>query len=160
MSVFTNKHVVVALLVAPVLAVGAWYAVGLIGAETPHKAVPGQSYPLVAKSNCRYASGQCSLGNGDIEFELIADKSDSAVKVKIVSNQSVSRVMMGLGLDNEPPKPAEVPFNESTNSWIHTVNGYHAEKLFFVAEIRGSRYFAKLDTVFFERLNTIPQGRD
>ena len=160
MSVFTNKHVVVALLVAPFLAIGAWYAVGLIGAETPQRAVPGQSYPLVAKSNCRYASGQCSLENGDIEFELIPATSDGARSLKITSNQSVGRVMLGLGADNNPPKPDEASYDSSTQSWIYSVSDDQAEKLFFVAEIRGSRYFAKLDTVFFERLSSIPQGRD
>lgn len=160
MSVFTNKHVVVALLVAPFLAVGAWYAVGLIGAETPQKALPGQSYPLVAKSNCRYASGQCSLENGDIEFELIPATSGGSLHLKVTSNQSVGRVLLGLGEDSSPPKPDEVPYDASSQSWVYSVTGEYAEKLFFVAEIRGSRYFAKLDTVFFERLSSIPQGRD
>ncbi len=160
MSFFTNKHVVVALLVAPILAIGAWYAVGLIGAETPKKAVPGQSYPLVAKSNCRYASGQCSLENGDIEFELIPATSDGALSLKITSNQRAGRVMLGLGEDDNPPKPEEAPYDPSSQTWMYTVNTHHAEKLFFVAEISGSRYFAKLDTVFFDRLSTIPQGRD
>ena len=160
MSFFTNKHVVIALLVAPVLAIGAWYAVGLIGAETPQKAVPGQSYPLVAKSNCRYASGQCSLTNGDIEFELIPAISNSALSLKITSNHSVGRVMLGLGPESNPPKPEEAAFDVATQSWHYTVDESTAEKLFFVAEVQGSRYFAKLDTVFFERLSTIPQGRD
>ena len=160
MSFFTNKHVVVALLVAPVLAIGAWYAVGLIGAETPQKAVPGQSYPLVAKSNCRYASGQCSLENGDIEFEIIPASFDGALSLTIVSNQSVGRVMLGLGPDSNPPKPEEATYDAATQSWNYTLNKNQAEKLFFVAEVRGSRYFAKLDTVFFERLTTIPLGRD
>jgi hypothetical protein len=160
MSVFTNKHVVVALLVAPVLAIGAWYAVGLIGAETPQRAVPGQSYPLVAKSNCRYASGQCSLENGDIEFHITPVTSNDTLSLKITSNQSSGRVMLGLGQDINPPKPEEAPYDASNQSWHYTVNENQAEKLFFVAEIRGSRYFAKLDTVFFERLSSIPQGRD
>ena len=160
MSVFTNKHVVVALLVAPVLAIGAWYAVGLIGAETPQRAVPGQSYPLVAKSNCRYASGQCSLENGDIEFHITPVSSNDTLSLKITSNQSSGRVMLGLGQDINPPKPEEAPYDASNQSWHYAVNENQAEKLFFVAEIRGSRYFARLDTVFFERLASIPQGRD
>ena len=160
MSVFTNKHVVVALLVAPVLAIGAWYAVGLIGAEPPQKALPGQSYPLVAKSNCRYASGQCSLENGDIELELTPVTSNGTLSLKITSNRSIGRVMLGLGLDTDPPKPEEAPYDASSKSWHYAVTENQADKLFFVAEIRGSRYFAKLDTVFFERLSSIPQGRD
>ncbi|EGG30498.1 hypothetical protein IMCC3088_476 [Aequoribacter fuscus] len=68
--------------------------------------------------------------------------------------------MLGLGQDINPPKPEEAPYDASNQSWHYAVNENQAEKLFFVAEIRGSRYFAKLDTVFFERLSSIPQGRD
>ena len=62
---FTNKHVIVALIVAPVLSVLAWYAVGSFTGEQPTPAEPGQSYPLVEKSNCRYPSGECELENED-----------------------------------------------------------------------------------------------
>jgi hypothetical protein len=67
---FTNKHVVVAMLVAPVLAILAWFAIDYFLAERPHAAQPGGSYKLVAKSNCRYDSGQCDLENGDFELTL------------------------------------------------------------------------------------------
>ena len=48
-----NKHVVVAMLVAPILAILAWFAVDSMVAERAHSAKPGASYKLVAKSNCR-----------------------------------------------------------------------------------------------------------
>lgn len=80
MSLFTNKHVIVALLVAPVLALIAYFAVDMLVSETPHQAISGQSYPLVAKSNCRYSSGRCSLVNGDVRLELVADADQLTVK--------------------------------------------------------------------------------
>lgn len=53
----TNKHVVIAMLVAPVLAVIAYFAVDASVSEPPKAAQPGQSYPLAVRSNCRYTSG-------------------------------------------------------------------------------------------------------
>jgi len=66
-----NKHVVVALLVAPILSILAWYAVGNFVGEKPHAAEPGGAYKLVARSNCRYDSGECDLVNNDFELKLV-----------------------------------------------------------------------------------------
>lgn len=68
--IFTNKHVVVAMLVAPVLAILAWFSVDYFLSEKPHAAVPGESYALIAKSNCRYDSGLCDLENGEFKLTL------------------------------------------------------------------------------------------
>ena len=68
--VFTNKHVVVAMLVAPILAILAWYSIDYFLAEKPHAALPGAAYALIAKSNCRYDSGECDLENGDFKLTL------------------------------------------------------------------------------------------
>jgi hypothetical protein len=66
-----NKHVVIALIVAPILAVLAWFAVGQIAGEKAKVAEPGAAYPLVARSNCRWASGQCELHNNDLEMTIL-----------------------------------------------------------------------------------------
>ena len=64
-----NKHIIVAMLVGPMLAIMAWFAVDWFVAEQPQAAKAGTSYSLIAKSNCRYESGQCDLVNND--FKLI-----------------------------------------------------------------------------------------
>lgn len=76
---FTNKHVVVALIIAPILAVLAWLAIGNLLGEQPHIAETGVSYPLVARSNCRYDSGRCDLENEDFGLSLHIDKSIALV---------------------------------------------------------------------------------
>jgi hypothetical protein len=63
-----NWHVVIAMLVAPVLGVIAWYAVDWFVAERPHAAKAGAAYSLIAKSNCRYDSGECELVNNDFKI--------------------------------------------------------------------------------------------
>ena len=67
---FTNKHVVIALIVAPILAILAWFAVGQLAGEKALPAERGKSYPLVEKSNCRYESGRCDLENEDFKLLL------------------------------------------------------------------------------------------
>jgi hypothetical protein len=69
-----NWHVVVAMLVAPVLGILAWYAVDWFVAERPHAAKSGASYLLIAKSNCRYESGQCDLVNNDFKLTIRPDQ--------------------------------------------------------------------------------------
>ncbi len=65
-----NKHLIIAMLVAPCLAIMAWYAVDFFVAEKPHVAEPGAAYPLVARSNCRWESGECELVNNDLEMTI------------------------------------------------------------------------------------------
>ena len=69
---FKNKHVVVSLIVAPILAIISYFAVDSLVAETPHAAKPGERVELIAKSNFRYPSGGCDLKNGDFELHVAA----------------------------------------------------------------------------------------
>ena len=66
-----NKHVVTALIVAPILAILAWIGVGQIAGEKAQVAEPGAAYPLVARSNCRWESGECELHNNDLEMTIL-----------------------------------------------------------------------------------------
>ena len=66
-----NKHVIVALIVAPILAILAWFGVGQIVGEKAQVAKPGAAYPLVARSNCRWESGECELHNNELEMTIL-----------------------------------------------------------------------------------------
>jgi hypothetical protein len=66
-----NKHVVIAMIVAPILAVLAWFAVGSLVGEKARVAEPGAAYPLVARSNCRWESGECELVNNDLKMTIL-----------------------------------------------------------------------------------------
>ncbi len=66
-----NKHVVTAMIVAPILAILAWIGVGQIAGEKARVAEPGAAYPLVARSNCRWESGECELHNNDLEMTIL-----------------------------------------------------------------------------------------
>lgn len=73
MKILKNKHVLVAALVAPLLALMSYFAIDFFVGESPHAAEEGQSYKLVEKSNCRYNSGNCGLKNGDFELSLSSE---------------------------------------------------------------------------------------
>lgn len=74
---FKNKHVVMALIVTPVLAVIGYFATDYFVSERPHQAVQGAKYQLVQLPNCRYASGQCGLKNGNFKVVVTGESDDS-----------------------------------------------------------------------------------
>ncbi|MDD1795798.1 hypothetical protein LRP50_22005 [Enterovibrio sp. ZSDZ42] len=82
-----NKHIIAAMLVAPILAIIAYFGVDLAVSEKPHAAKEGESYKLVASSNCRYTSGICTLENGDFKLKLRSERlTDNALVIKLVSD--------------------------------------------------------------------------
>ena len=101
-----NKHVVVALIVAPILSILAWFAVGQIAGEKPKPAEAGNTYKLVARSNCRYASGSCNLHNADFELTLEPEMvTASSVALTMTASHTLQSAALGLiepGLASEP----------------------------------------------------------
>ena len=92
-----NKHVVVALIVAPLLSILAWFAVGQLAGEKPTAAEPGSSYKLVARSNCRYASGSCDLHNADFQLTIEPDMlTASSVALTMTSSHALQGAALGL----------------------------------------------------------------
>lgn len=67
-----NRHLIIAIVVAPLLSLLAWYAVGTWLGEKPTPAEAGKAYPLAAKSNCRYPSGECELRNQEFSLTIRA----------------------------------------------------------------------------------------
>lgn len=98
MNFLTNKHVVVALLIAPILAVISYLAVDNVVAEKPHAAEDGRAYSLVEKPNCRYSSGKCGLKNGNFEVELKAVAiNDRGMTLELKSTHELNKVLLGIG---------------------------------------------------------------
>ena len=95
MSIFKNKHLILAMFVAPVLAIIAYFAVDYVVSEKPQAAVEGAAYKLAARSNCRYQSGACTLKNGDIEVHLYARRiDDQTVELKMQSELPVQKAII------------------------------------------------------------------
>ena len=106
MTFFKNKHVITAMIVAPILAIGSYYAVDLIVKETPTVAVAGQAHPLISKSNCRYTSGKCDLVNAEFISSLTVSQVGADQRLILTSNNPLQGAQAGFvtadGNESEP----------------------------------------------------------
>jgi hypothetical protein len=150
---FTNKHVIIAMIVAPILSVLAWFAVGSLTGEQAAPAQPGQSYPLVEKSNCRYASGLCDLQNEDFELTLSYEDGVSGPQLVLRSSHPLEGVVLGVGLPDAEEAPAVMRASDGQGlEWRLAIGGAPLpnERIRLVAMAGGSSYFADASTLFLQ----------
>ena len=158
--VFTNMHVDIALIVTPVLAVLAWFATGKLAGERPHKAVPGTSYPLVEKSNCRYPSGACDLQNEQFRLRL-APLGEGSRELVLIASHALDGVVMGVGLPDEETQPVAMRAVDGQGLEWRLVLGSQPrpeQRIRLVAMAGGSSYFADAATAFLQAEDT-PESR-
>ncbi len=157
---FTNKHVVIALIVAPVLSVLAWFAIGSLTGEQAAPAQPGRDYPLVAKSSCRWASGVCELENQD--FELTLRYSDAGMLL-LHSAHPLEGVLVSVydpAASGDIPPVALLPVDEAGHDWRHPASDVPeaGERIRLVAAADGSRYYGEMSSQFAQPGNdTVPK---
>jgi hypothetical protein len=150
--VLTNKHVVIAMIVAPILAVMAWFAAGQFAGETPQAAVPGQSYPLVEKSNCRYPSGACDVENEGLRLRLTAGEAGGN-ELLLTSSHPLDGVVLGLGSADEETEPAAMRAADGQRlEWRLQLGAapLPVQRIRLVALAAGSSYFADVGTTFLQ----------
>jgi hypothetical protein len=151
--VFTNKHVIIAMIVAPVLAILAWVAAGQFAGETPQAPVSGMSYPLVEKSNCRYVSGACDLENEDFRLTLVATGIDSLTELVVRSAHPLDGVVLGVGPAEQDAEPTPMRATDGQGLEWHLVLGRlpgPRERIRLVAIAGGASYFADASTAFMQ----------
>jgi hypothetical protein len=153
-NVFTNKHVIIAMIVAPILAVIAYFAVDNYVSEKPHQAVKGASYPLVAKSNCRYESGKCTLENGDIEVHITTEIiGTTAANILLNSNITLQGAKLALAQEGQEVSPLAMASQNSANTeWLVSVSSDQISnaQLQLALSIDDSIYFGGATTIFIE----------
>ncbi|MBX2859174.1 MAG: hypothetical protein KTR17_10965 [Cellvibrionaceae bacterium] len=151
LSFLTNKHFVVALIVSPILAVVAWFAVDKIVTPAPVVAEGGASYPLVAKSNCRYSSGKCALTNGDIKILLlkVQDPVSGQVKLDMDCNLGCNFARLEL-LDKQRQSLLSLVFDGHSRASLAPLAAElsRAKIMRFVAGLEGSVYYVETSTAF------------
>jgi hypothetical protein len=110
MSIFKNKHFVVASLMAPVLGLIGYFGVNALVSEKPQVAEAGKSYQLVEKPNCRYSSGTCGLKNGEFELTLDFERLESGrLLLKLESANPLEGVLAALvEKETENKSPVEM----------------------------------------------------
>ncbi|TVZ41493.1 hypothetical protein P886_0839 [Alteromonadaceae bacterium 2753L.S.0a.02] len=146
-----NKHLITAMLVAPILAVIAYFATDYLVAERPHSAKAGGSYPLVALSNCRYESGVCTLKNAEVKLEITAERLASN-KVKLVLTSELPLQKAVLAFSEAGVERAPVQMEPMNDAWLATlaIDNPKETQLRFAAVIDNVNYFVETEAIFVD----------
>ena len=148
---FTNKHVIIAMIVAPILSILAWFAVGNFIGEEPAVAQPGQSYPLVEMSNCRYPSGMCDLANEDFKLGLSYDEAVSGPQMVVRASHPLEGIVLSLGVAESEVQPTAMRATDGQGlEWRIAIAGKPTPDLRIrvVARAAGSSYYGEAGTLF------------
>lgn len=149
----TDKHLLIAMVMAPLLALIAYFGINFMLGETPQAAEAGSSYLLVEKPNCRYASGRCGLKNADFELEFDFEHgTDGRLLLKLSSENPLEGVMLAMvegGDDEEQPEPMR-PVGIDGMSWVIEVASPDPEhhRLHLVASANQALYFGDVAMKF------------
>lgn len=153
MNILKNKHVLVASLVAPILAILAYFAMDYLFSDPPQAAVEGQSYPLVEKPNCRYDSGFCGLKNNDFELEMSYSRlGGNRLLLSLKSEFPLEGVMAAVvksETQESPPLPMKAEAGDGL-AWSMElmVSDPETDRIRVVASAGGSLYFGDVSTRF------------
>lgn len=150
---FKNKHVIIAMIVAPILSILAWFAVGQLTGEQPQAARPGQSYPLVEQSNCRYSSGACDLENEDFRLRLTLQQGVTGPEFLLTASHPLEGAVLALAEAGAESTPTAMRASDGQGlSWRMVLADVPApeQRIRLVARAGGSSYFADASTAFLQ----------
>ncbi|MGH1472538.1 MAG: hypothetical protein ACRBCS_15240 [Cellvibrionaceae bacterium] len=158
MSILSNKHVVAALIIAPLLAIGSYFAVDALVSEAPKNAQAGNNYQLVEKPNCRYSSGQCELKNGNFELTLTGTQKDNQKDnqktiVTVNSIHPLDGIKIAYGHENSSLTPSNMTMiNSNQMEWTIELppKTEDNKRLFIVASAKDSLYFGDASIAFID----------
>ncbi|MGR5213111.1 hypothetical protein ACPV4A_21425 [Vibrio rotiferianus] len=160
---FKNKHFIIALLIAPILSLIAYFGTDMALSEKPHVAKEGESYKLISKSNCRYTSGLCDMENGDFKVKFRSEKltQDSlelslhsaypleGVKLSVVDSQEQNAQPIDMTPTDQAGQnwTVTLPKPTSADSWLRVA--IQSEGTLYYGETQTA--FVKYETLFTEK---------
>jgi len=150
--VVRNKHVIAALLTAPVLVILTWFAAGALFGEKPRPAQAGRAYPLIEKSNCRYPSGQCDLENQALRLTLRA-RSEPHLCLELRSSHAMESVQLSVADPGQEAAPRALEaVGDDGRTWRLVIAHLPAppQRILLAATRGGSAFFAETSTAFLE----------
>ena len=155
MQFLKNKHLIMAMFIAPVLAIIAYYSVDFFVSEKPHAAVQGNSYKLAARSNCRYKSGVCTLENGDIEVKLHANTdANNQLNINLSSVTPIQTAVISLVSENGTEvKPVTMEATtDQFDVWKASIGELSSDKkiIRLALNISDTLYYAEVTTIFID----------
>ncbi|MDB4575628.1 hypothetical protein N9112_01570 [bacterium] len=154
MNILKNKHLILAMFVAPTLAIIAYFSVDYVVSEKPQAAIQGGTYKLAAKSNCRYQSGVCTLKNGDIEVKLHARRIDERmVELNMHSGLPIQNAIISYVVGEFTSEPVAMDTESAAASdWYVTIELPDPEnsQLRMALSIADAMYYAETTAVFID----------
>jgi hypothetical protein len=150
---FKNKHFLIALLIAPILSLIAYFGTDMALSEKPHAAQEGETYKLAAKSNCRYTSGLCDMTNGDFKVQFRSEKlTAQGLDLSLKSAFSLEGVKVSLVNDQEQSaQPIDMQSTDSEGlKWIVSLPKPTSEESWLRVAIQsnGTLYYGETQTAF------------
>jgi len=146
LETFKNKHVLVALVVAPILAILAWFATGMLVDEKEHVMKDGSVYTLVVRPNCRWESGKCTLANSDLKIDITGKYTNYTLELAINSPIPLSEVKIAY---DKHDKPQSIVYDKKTGLWVGVLDLKHkAEFINAVFIVNETVFYAQFPTVF------------
>ncbi|TVP56393.1 MAG: hypothetical protein EA349_08110 [Halomonadaceae bacterium] len=148
-----NGHVIVAMLVAPVLAVISYFAVDFMVRDDPQVAQPGDEYRLISRSNCRYESGECVMENGEFRLTFTAE---STAPDRVMLRVSSAHPLQGIQAawadnpDQDGPSGTLSPVNGDRLQWQGEVPATSGQDAFLrvAAKANDAVYFGQTHARF------------
>ena len=149
---FKNKHIIIAMIVAPILAVLAWFATGMLVDEKPHTMQEGSVYTLNVKSNCRWASGNCTLENEDIRIDVTGKYTSYTLELVVKSSVGLSDVKIAYDKND---KPQSMVYDKNKDLWGGILDIKHKTQFInAVFVVNNTVFYAQLPTTFLNPKDT------
>ncbi|RXJ72346.1 hypothetical protein CS022_16065 [Veronia nyctiphanis] len=160
---FTNKHVVLAMIVAPILAIIAYFGIDAALSEKPMVAEKGETYQLAARSNCRYTSGLCSLENGDFKLKLKSESlTETTLSLTLTSEFPLQGARMSLG-ESESAEPIAMSSTDNNGmEWAIEMPAPQGPESMvrLVVKSNDSLYYGESETTFVEYKTFFTESQD
>jgi len=151
---FKNKHIIVAMMVAPLLAIAAYFATDMLVGEKPHKVEPGSNYQLLGQPNCRYESGKCVMGNGNFKVTITGKYTpDGLLLMNLQSNFPLDHASMIVVSDpTDTTAPVAMTLQKEPTQWGIQFNIIKSpeQQLRIVLGAQGAVYFGETITPFID----------
>lgn len=145
---FKNKHMIVAVIVAPILAILAWFATGMLVDEKPHSMHEGSVYTLKVKSNCRWESGKCTLENEDVTIDITGKYTEYTLELAAASSVMLSDIKIAYDKNDNPQS---MKYVKEKNLWGGILDLKNkAEFINAIFVLNSTVFYAQIPTTFLD----------
>ncbi len=143
---FKNKHVIIAMIVTPILAIMAWFATGMLVDEKPHTLKEGGIYTFNVRSNCRWESGNCTLLNEDVRIDITGKYTSYTLELAMKSSVPLSDIKIAYDKND---KPQSMVYDKNKDLWGGILDlKDKTEFINAVVVINGTVLYAQFPTTF------------